>query len=118
MLANPDDGWKAPVERMIGDRNVTLRINMNGWETSFDGAVRNGLEGGKATELEMSWVARAVANGQRSWDSVHFYSGGPGGKIVDIPRPPEPDWSSFGDLKPVKSVFTLCKCEGAVPWDE
>lgn len=78
----------------------------------------NGLQGGKATELEMSWIARAVANGQRSWNSVHFYDAGKGGEIVEVPRPPEPDWSSFGKLSPVESKFTLCNCEGSVPWDE
>ncbi|MFE7974266.1 polymorphic toxin-type HINT domain-containing protein [Streptomyces shenzhenensis] len=117
MMNNPDDGWKFPVERMIGDPNVTLRVNITGWETDFEGAARNGLKGGLATELEMSWIARAVANGQRSWDSVHFYRAA-GGKIVEGPRPPEPDWSTFGKLDPVRSPFTMCRCEGAVPWDE
>jgi hypothetical protein len=117
MMSNPDDGWKFPVERMIGDPNVTLRVNTTGWETDFEGAARNGLSGGLAAELEMSWIARAVANGQRSWDSVHFYTAA-GGKIVGRPRPPEPDWSTFGKLDPVRSPFTMCKCEGSVPWDE
>lgn len=119
MLANPDDGWKFPVERMIGDPNVTLRVNMAGWDTNFEGAVRNGLKGGLATELEMAWIARAVANGQRSWDSVHFYgAAGKDGAIIERPRPPEPDWSTFGNLDPVRSPFTMCNCEGSVPWDE
>ncbi|MDN3024438.1 polymorphic toxin-type HINT domain-containing protein [Streptomyces sp. S.PB5] len=118
MLANPDDGWKFPVERMIGDPNVTLRVNITGWETDFEGAVRNGLRGGLATELEMSWIARAVANGQRSWNTVHFYEVGPGGKSAPAPRPAEPDWSTFGKLDPVRSPFTMCRCEGSVAWDE
>ncbi len=119
MMANPDDGWKAPTERMIGDPNVTLHVNMKGFEEGFEGAVRRGLLGDGATNLEMSWIARAVANGQRSWDSVHFYNAtGKDGAITEFPRIPEPDWSTFGKLDPVKSLFTLCPCEGAVRWDE
>lgn len=119
MLANPDDGWKFPVERMIGDPNVTLHVNVTGWEkTKFEGAARNGLKGGLATELEMSWIARAVANGQRSWDSVHFYRANSDGEIVPLSRSAEPDWSTFGKLDPVRSPFTMCRCEGSVPWDE
>ncbi|MFC1434545.1 LamG-like jellyroll fold domain-containing protein [Streptacidiphilus sp. N1-3] len=118
MLNNPDDGWKAPTERQIGDPNVTLHVNLHGWD-DFSGAVRSGLTGGgKATDLEMSWIARAVSNGQRSWDSVNFYNMGAKGDIVPVPRPDEPDWSSFGKLDPVKSTFTMCGCEGSVPWDE
>ncbi|MFE0629002.1 RHS repeat-associated core domain-containing protein [Streptomyces sp. NPDC058864] len=119
MMANPNDGWKAPVQRMIGDPNVTgIHVNMTGWKTDFDGAVKKGLAEDGATNLEMSWIARAVANGQRSWDSVHFYKMNGNGDIVEISRPPEPDWSRFGDLAPVRSPMTTCNCPGSVPWDE
>ncbi|MBC3840548.1 hypothetical protein GXW82_10695 [Streptacidiphilus sp. 4-A2] len=61
MIANPDDGWKKPTERMIGDPNVTLHVNTTGWG-DFPAAVRAGLAGeqgdGAATNLEMSWIAR------------------------------------------------------------
>jgi len=117
MIANPDDGWKFPTERMIGDPNVTLHVNVTGWDTDFAGAVRNGLTGGgKATELEMRWIARAVSNGQRNWDSVNFYRANASGEIVPIPRFAEPDWSQFGDLEPVKSPYTMCTCDGSVDW--
>lgn len=41
-----------------------------------------------ATEQEMSFIARAVANGQRSWDSVNFYDS----EGDQLERPTEPNW--------------------------
>ena len=39
-----------------------------------------------STEKEMSWIARAVANGQRSWGSIRFYDSG--GNLMDPEDPP------------------------------
>ncbi|WP_368861638.1 hypothetical protein [Actinospica durhamensis] len=116
----PNDGWRTPVERQIGDPNVKLHVNMTGWTTDFEGAVRNGLTeaGGLATETEMGWIARAVSKGQRTWDSVNFYRADANGDIVPIVRPTEPVWSDFGKLAPVDSKFTMCMCDGAVDWGE
>lgn len=59
----------------------------------------------------MGWIARAVANGERSWGSIHWYR-------TDIKTnqkveffPDEPDWSSFGRLRPFPiDAGPSCKC--------
>ncbi|MET9104862.1 hypothetical protein [Streptomyces antibioticus] len=91
---------------MIGDLNVKdIRVYVKGWNTDFEGAVRSGLEGDGATNLEMSWIARAVANGQHAWDDMHFCDGmGKDGAIIGVLGP--------------RSPITTCRCEGSVPWDE
>ncbi|MER5884941.1 polymorphic toxin-type HINT domain-containing protein [Streptomyces sp. NPDC001941] len=87
----PDGTWQDPVERGIRDRNVRLHVNLPGRD--FVGGAQRGLDNsGTATELEMSWIARSVANGERDWGSVHFYEPhGDGFRGVDID---EPDWGS------------------------
>ncbi|MBC3840549.1 hypothetical protein GXW82_43430 [Streptacidiphilus sp. 4-A2] len=49
---------------------------------------------------------------------MNFYTADADGTITEVGRGAEPDWSTFGDLEPVRSTMTLCTCEGSVPWDE
>nr|WP_228044366.1 RICIN domain-containing protein [Streptomyces ferrugineus] len=105
-------------EMAIADPNVTLHINMTGLadKGTFMDAAQRGLtagEAGRATDYEMSMIARALANGQRSWSSVKFYSpSGPGGAMRLDPPTHMPDLSVLkGDLDPVKgSVIGYCHC--------
>jgi hypothetical protein len=72
---------------------------MKGFIGDFSNMVRRGLGPNPyATEEEMSWIARMVANGHRDWSSVKFY--GESGELIGVP---EPDWSGFGGtLKPFR----------------
>ncbi|MEU6426623.1 RHS repeat-associated core domain-containing protein [Microbispora sp. NPDC046973] len=88
------DAWRAPVQRAIGDGTVDLHVNTTGFNAGFrDMVMRGKSTGARATEEEMYWIARAVANGRREWSSVKFYD--ENGNILNIP---EPDWSTFGRL--------------------
>jgi hypothetical protein len=104
-------------EMAIADPSVTLHIDMTGLATkgTFMQAAQRGLnagEAGHATDYEMSMIARALVNGQRSWDSIKFYSPGPDGVIRLDPPTRMPDLSVLkGDLDPVKgSVIGYCHC--------
>ncbi|MEU9184121.1 RICIN domain-containing protein [Streptomyces sp. NPDC048484] len=106
-------------EMAIADPNVTLHINMTGLagEGSFVDAAQRGLKGGQAgaaaTDYEMSMIARALANGQRPWSSIKFYSpSGPDGAMRLDPPTGMPDLSVLkGDLDPVKgSIIGYCHC--------
>ncbi|MFI6009829.1 ricin-type beta-trefoil lectin domain protein [Streptomyces sp. NPDC051243] len=115
--ASPRD-FARIAEMAIADPNVTLHINMTGLNQhgSFMDAARRGLKGGEAgaaaTDYEMSMIARALANGQRSWDSIKFYSpSGPGGAMRLDPPTDMPDLSVLGKLPPVKgSIIGYCHC--------
>ncbi|PAZ12948.1 virulence factor, partial [Streptomyces sp. SA15] len=105
-------------EMAIADPSVTLHINMTGLNQhgDFIDAARRGLKGGEdgaaATDYEMSMIARALANGQRPWDSIKFYSpSGPNGAMkLDAPTD-MPDLSVLGKLTPVKgSIIGYCHC--------
>ncbi|MGW3851297.1 hypothetical protein [Streptomyces fagopyri] len=97
--------------KAIADPNV----NMTGLELhgDFMDAAGRGLLGGEtgaaATDYEMSLIARAVANGQRTWSSVKFYypkgtDGATEFKQIDMP-----DLSKLGKLDPVDGgKFTYC----------
>ncbi|WP_246563988.1 polymorphic toxin-type HINT domain-containing protein [Streptomyces roseirectus] len=104
------DAWQGPVENAIRDSSVTLHVNLRGLGNFTDSA-RDGLQpGAYATDMEMGWIARAVANGERSWSSVHFYRPNAKGVLerVDVA---EPDWASFGRLRPFISDSTrFCGC--------
>jgi hypothetical protein len=105
-------------EMAIADPSVTLHINMTGLadEGTFLEAAQRGLtagEAGRATDYEMSMIARALVNGQRPWSSIKFYSpSGPGGAMRLDPPTSMPDLSVLkGDLAPVKgSVIGYCHC--------
>ncbi|WP_425584774.1 ricin-type beta-trefoil lectin domain protein [Streptomyces vastus] len=105
-------------EKAIADPNVTLHINMTGLNEhgGFIRAAQRGLtagEAGRATDYEMSMIARALANGQRPWDSIKFYSpSGPDGAMRLDPATAMPDLSVLkGDLGPVKgSIIGYCHC--------
>jgi hypothetical protein len=104
-------------EMAIADSSVTLHVNMTGLNElgGFMEAAKRGLragEAGHATDYEMSMIARAVANGQRPWSSVKFYSpSGPGGAMRLDPPMDMPDLSKLGKLDPVKgSVIGYCHC--------
>ncbi|MFE9563364.1 polymorphic toxin-type HINT domain-containing protein [Streptomyces sp. NPDC006487] len=111
------DTYAQIVEKEIADSNVTLHVNMTGLRDKGDfmAAAQRGLtagEAGHATDYEMSLIARAVANGQRGWDTVNFYSPtGPKGAMAldDVPLP---DLSKLiGALDPVKgSSIGACWC--------
>ncbi|MFI6937607.1 Hint domain-containing protein [Streptomyces sp. NPDC050287] len=114
--ASPRD-FARIAEMAIADPNVTLHINMTGLNElgGFMAAAKRGLragEAGHATDYEMSMIARALANGQRPWDSVKFYSpSGPGGAMRLDPSTDMPDLSVLGKLSPVKgSVIGSCHC--------
>ncbi|MFD7537868.1 RICIN domain-containing protein [Streptomyces sp. NPDC059819] len=115
-IARPQD-FAGIVEKAIADPNVTLHINMTGLEgkgTFLEAAQRGltgGLSGAAATDFEMSLIARALANGQRPWESIEFYRpSGPGGAMVLDPATKMPDLSVLkGDLSPVKgSIIGYC----------
>ncbi|QIY74633.1 RICIN domain-containing protein [Streptomyces sp. RLB1-33] len=97
----------APLARKaIADPNVELHVNMTGLERfgDFMDAAKRGLlagEAGRATDYEMSLIARAVANGQRAWSSVRFYYPTGAGDVVELRKIDMPDLSKLGELKPV-----------------
>ncbi|MFF3563235.1 polymorphic toxin-type HINT domain-containing protein, partial [Streptomyces sp. NPDC002574] len=103
--------WMGPVENAIRDRSVTLHVNLDDLGT-FTGAAKAGLEpGAKSTEIEMGWIARAVANGERSWDSIQWYKTDPRTGLKASFSVDEPDWSTFGRLRPfINDASPLCKC--------
>ncbi|WP_078941427.1 ricin-type beta-trefoil lectin domain protein [Streptomyces cellulosae] len=114
--ASPRD-FARIAEMAIADPKVTLHINMTGLNElgGFMAAAKRGLragEAGPATDYEMSMIARALANGQRPWESVKFYSpSGPGGAMRLDPTTDMPDLSVLGKLSPVKgSVIGSCHC--------
>ncbi|MEU6098477.1 RICIN domain-containing protein [Streptomyces sp. NPDC047079] len=116
--ASPKD-FARIAEMAIADPNVTLHVNMTGLNElgGFMAAAKRGLragEAGPATDYEMSMIARAVANGQRPWSSVKFYSpSGPDGAMRLDPPTDMPDLSVLGKLDPVKgSVIGYCHCQG------
>ncbi|MDQ0789958.1 polymorphic toxin-type HINT domain-containing protein [Streptomyces sp. B3I8] len=104
-------------EMAIADPGVVLHVNLTGLNDlgGFMAAAKRGLlagEAGPATDYEMSMIARAVANGQRPWSSVKFYSpSGTGGAMKLDPPTSVPNFSELGELKPVKgSVIGYCHC--------
>jgi len=115
--ASPRD-FARIAEMAIADPGVTLHVNMTGLNGlgGFMAAAQRGLragEAGHATDYEMSMIARALVNGQRSWDSVKFYSpSGPDGAMRLDPPTAMPDLSTLvGDLSRVKgSVIGFCGC--------
>lgn len=117
-IATPEN-FARIAEMAIADPNVTLHINMTGLNQhgNFMDAAQRGLTGGEAgaaaTDYEMSMIARALANGQRPWNSIKFYSpSGPGGAMRLDPPIPMPDLSVLkGKLDPVKgSIIGYCHC--------
>lgn len=100
--------------KAIADPNATLHVNRTGFGDFMEAAQR-GLhsgEAGFATDLEMSYIAQALANGQRSWNSIKWYSpNGAGGVTLDAATA-MPDLSTLrGALPPLKGgVFPHCNC--------
>ncbi|MEV0754584.1 LamG-like jellyroll fold domain-containing protein [Streptosporangium sp. NPDC050280] len=91
--------WQAPVQKAIVNGKIVLHVNTRGFSGDFTEMAMRGLRRDKnispyATEEEMGWIARAVANERRTWDSVRFYDDS--GDVVNVP---EPDWDSFGRLR-------------------
>ncbi len=106
----PENGWQGPVEDAIRDPSVQLHINMKGMG-NFINSAKAGLEpGAYATDTEMGWIARAVANGERSWSSISFYRANSKG-VLEVYDVPEPDWSDFGRLRPFSlDANRVCGC--------
>ncbi|MEU6865675.1 ricin-type beta-trefoil lectin domain protein [Streptomyces sp. NPDC046876] len=104
------DAWQGPVENAIRDSSVTLHVNLRGLG-NFTESAKAGLQpGAYATDMEMGWIARAVANGERSWSSINFYRPNAKGALerFDVA---EPDWASFGRLRPfISDAGKLCGC--------
>lgn len=98
------------MEDAIRDPNVQLHVNTKG-TGGFANAAQAGLSGdGGATDIEMGWIARSVANGERDWSSVTFYRPGAGGGLEPFDVP-EPDWSTFGRLRPfIGDANPVCGC--------
>ncbi|MEU7342471.1 polymorphic toxin-type HINT domain-containing protein [Streptomyces bacillaris] len=104
------DAWQGPVENAIRDSSVTLHVNLRGLG-NFTESAKAGLQpGAYATDMEMGWIARAVGNGERSWSSINFYRPNAKGALerVDVA---EPDWASFGRLRPfISDAGKFCGC--------
>ncbi|MCM2429708.1 LamG-like jellyroll fold domain-containing protein [Streptomyces sp. RKAG337] len=106
------------VEKAVADSNVTLHVNMTGLNElgGFMAAAQRGLihgELGHATDYELSMVARALATGQRGWNSIKFYSPtGHEGSMVRDADVPMPNLSLLrGEISRVKgSVIGYCHC--------
>ncbi|MGW3644952.1 ricin-type beta-trefoil lectin domain protein [Streptomyces sp. NPDC000878] len=98
--------WMSGVMSGVADENVTLSITLDGMpgaggtpaaiSDAFGVAVRRGrqfgigpgqeLPGpGAGTAWEMSVVERQVRMGNRSWDSIEWYSGGE--RVLDVMNP-------------------------------
>jgi hypothetical protein len=104
------DEWQGPVESAIRDPSVRLHVNLGGLGNFIDAAKAGLQPGAYATDTEMGWIARAVANGERSWSSVTFYRRDAKGKLRSVPVP-EPDWSQFGRLRPfISDAQPYCGC--------
>ncbi|MFF3403786.1 polymorphic toxin-type HINT domain-containing protein [Streptomyces sp. NPDC002659] len=109
------DGWRGPVEGAIRDRSVKLHVNLKGFSGGFEQSAKRGLGhdpnfSPKATEEEMGWIARAVSNGERDWDSIKWYDddGNGGWKSVQVDQP---DWGSFGRARPfINDAGSSCTC--------
>ncbi|MEU6809767.1 RHS repeat-associated core domain-containing protein [Streptomyces sp. NPDC046831] len=104
------DEWQGPVENAIRDSSVTLHVNTRGLGHFADSAKAGLQPGAHATDMEMGWIARAVANGERSWSSVKFYRPGKGGALESFDVA-EPDWATFGRLRPfISDAKKFCSC--------
>ncbi|WP_157851702.1 hypothetical protein [Streptomyces monomycini] len=92
--------WQGPVEAAIRDTSNILHVNMKG-VGSFVDAARDGLAPGHpyATDIEMGMIVRSVVHGGRSWDSIKFYRPGKDGSLIEF-SVPEPNWGSFGRIRP------------------
>ncbi|MFF1422528.1 ricin-type beta-trefoil lectin domain protein [Streptomyces sp. NPDC058280] len=104
------DAWQGPVENAIRDSSVELHVNLRGLG-NFTESAKAGLQpGAYATDMEMGWIARSVANGERSWSSITFYRPNAKGALgrFDVA---EPDWASFGRLRPfISDAGKFCGC--------
>jgi hypothetical protein len=106
--------FASPARKAIADPNVELHVNMTGLEGegTFKEAAKRGLlagEGGHATDYEMSLIARAVANGQRTWESVKFYYPTGADGAMELKKIDMPDLSKLGKLDPVDGgKFNYC----------
>lgn len=104
-------------EIAVADPKVELHVNMTGLDKlgGFMAAAQRGLRAGEygaATDYEMSMIARALANGQRTWDSIKFYSqaGADGAMRLDPPTS-MPDLSTLvGKLPPVRAGIAAGHC--------
>ena len=111
----PADGFAMAARKAIIDPSVNIVVkipNSPKWG-SFLQQAQQGLmngEGGHATALEMSYLARALKNGQRTWSSISWY--GPDGKLITDMK--EPDLSGLkGDMSPLRGgVLPYCDCNG------
>ncbi|MET9402687.1 polymorphic toxin-type HINT domain-containing protein, partial [Kitasatospora sp. NPDC002965] len=110
----PKTAFAQAARKAIIDPNVTLHVNRAGFDDFMDAAQR-GLKSGEdgwATDLEMAYIARALANGQRSWSSIKWYSVDKGGRTTMDAPASMPDLSSLvGDMSPVRGgVLPHCSC--------
>jgi RHS repeat-associated protein len=114
----PSPSWQNAARKAITDPNTTLRVDTRGSDLANDflAAAQRGLdagEGGWATDLEASYMARALLNGQRKWESIHWYAPTGKGGMEEI-FPNQPDLSQLkGDLTPVRAPNRYCKCQNA-----
>lgn len=100
----PPGEWEAAVRRYINDRNITLRVNLNGFRGAegmsrafdpFVDAVREGMKvGSDSTRREMAWIAEAIVDGKRSWESIEFWHSGK--RVLSGPAPTPLEWRQFG----------------------
>jgi hypothetical protein len=99
--------WRGQVTTALKDPNTTIHVLTRGFSGGFKDMALRGFadpNGALATEREMSFIARAVANGQRSWQSVQFYDDA--GRL--LPTGPEWDWfNDFPRTDPVNGLGGL-----------
>jgi RHS repeat-associated protein len=100
----PKDGWQGPVEAAIRNPKNKIHVNMKD-VGQFEDAAKDGLKVNHkyATDIEMGYIARAVANGQRKWSDIKFYRSDGTKNGLEEFRVAEPDWTKFGKLKPLQN---------------
>ncbi len=83
------DTWRGYVKKAIDDPQTEIHVNMKEFEGDFEQMAVTGLggsaAGAKATQEEMSWIARAVIGERVPWSKFKFYD--KDGKLTSIPEP-------------------------------
>ncbi len=92
-MGNMEDGrtWQEAVMSAISKPEITMRVYTKGFDGGFLASALRGMSGSeRATEWEMSWLAKAVIEGERPWSSIVFYDAAGD----ELPMEDEPDWAN------------------------
>ncbi|MET0521955.1 MAG: hypothetical protein ABW156_08260, partial [Jiangellaceae bacterium] len=102
--------WRGNVMLDVEDPAKRIHVRLNDFRgygqrarDRFVMAVRNGgVQGAeaRATEEEMAWLAKAIYQKKRRWDTVFFYD-----EQGDVARFSEPDWWNLVSDEPERSAF-------------